>query len=108
MFMSHAILRLRSGIFGLCSCSPHLHTPPPFSPSLTSRTVSVDVKHHVYLLTILMVACMLTKSGAVNVYWPISQFSVLLTAFFISGLFASKGHSTNETKPICTVVYKWF
>ena len=22
---------------------------PPFSPSLISRTVSVDVKHHVYL-----------------------------------------------------------
>ena len=25
--------------------------PPPFSPSLISRTASVDVKHHVYLLT---------------------------------------------------------
>ena len=33
------------------SLSPHLHTPfPPCSPSLISRTVSVDVKHHVYLL----------------------------------------------------------
>ena len=32
--------------------SPHLHTPlPPFSPSLISLTVSVHVKHHVYLLT---------------------------------------------------------
>ena len=33
---------------------PHLHNPlilPPFSPSLISLTVSVDVKHHVYLLT---------------------------------------------------------
>ena len=31
---------------------PHLQTsPPPFSPSLLSRTVSEDVKHHVYLLT---------------------------------------------------------
>ena len=30
---------------------PHLHTPlPPFSPSLISRTVYVDVKHHVYFL----------------------------------------------------------
>ena len=29
--------------------SPHLHTP--FSPSLISLMVSVDVKHHVYLLT---------------------------------------------------------
>ena len=28
----------------------HLHTLPPPSPSLISRTVSVDVKHHVYLL----------------------------------------------------------
>ena len=33
----------------IISFSPHLHTP--FSPSLISRTVSVDVKHHVYLLT---------------------------------------------------------
>ena len=33
---------------------PHLHTPfPPFSPSLISLMVSVDVKHHVYLLTYL-------------------------------------------------------
>ena len=32
--------------------SPHLHTPlPPFCPSLISLMVSVDVKHHVYLLT---------------------------------------------------------
>ena len=32
---------------------PHLHTPfPPFSPSLISLMVSVDVKHHVYLLRI--------------------------------------------------------
>ena len=28
------------------SLSPHLHTP--FSPSLLSRTVPVDIKHHVY------------------------------------------------------------
>ena len=35
----------------IISLSPHLHTPfSPFSPSLISRTVSVDVKHHVYLL----------------------------------------------------------
>ena len=32
----------------IISLSPHLHNP--FSPSLISRTVSVDVKHHVYLL----------------------------------------------------------
>ena len=33
------------------SLYPHLHTPfPPFSPSLISLMVSVDVKHHVYLL----------------------------------------------------------
>ena len=36
----------------IISLSPHLHTPfPPISPSLISRTVSVDVKHHVYLFT---------------------------------------------------------
>ena len=33
----------------IISLSPHLHTP--FSPSLISRTVSVDVKHHAYLLS---------------------------------------------------------
>ena len=33
----------------ILSLSPHLHTPfPPFSPSLISLTVSVDVKHHVH------------------------------------------------------------
>ena len=31
------------------SLFPHLHSP--FSPSLISLMVSVDVKHHVYLLT---------------------------------------------------------
>ena len=32
----------------IISLSPHLHipSPQPFSPSLISRTVSVDVKHH--------------------------------------------------------------
>ena len=35
----------------IVSLSPHLHAPfPPFSPSLISLMVSVDVKHHVYLL----------------------------------------------------------
>ena len=35
----------------IISLSPHLHTPyPPFSPSLISLMVSVDVKHHIYLL----------------------------------------------------------
>ena len=38
----------------IVSLSPHLHAPfPPFSPSLISLMVSVDVKHHVYLLTYL-------------------------------------------------------
>ena len=33
----------------ISSLSLHLHTPfPPFSPSLISRMVSVDVKHQVY------------------------------------------------------------
>ena len=36
----------------IVSLFPHLHTSfPPFSPSLISLMVSVDVKHHVYLLT---------------------------------------------------------
>ena len=35
----------------IISLFPHLHTPfPPFSPSLISLMVSVDVKHQVYLL----------------------------------------------------------
>ena len=33
----------------IISLSPHFHTPSPFSPSLISLMVSVDVKHHVYL-----------------------------------------------------------
>ena len=37
----------------ITSLFPHLHTPfPSFSPSLISLMVSVDVKHHVYLLTL--------------------------------------------------------
>ena len=36
----------------ILSLFPRLHTPfPTFSPSLISLIVSVDVKHHVYLLT---------------------------------------------------------
>ena len=36
----------------IISLFPHLHTPSPrFSPSLISLMVSVDVKHHVYLLS---------------------------------------------------------
>ena len=35
------------------SLFPHLHTP--FPPSLISLMVSVDVKHHVYLLTIIII-----------------------------------------------------
>ena len=42
----------------ITSLSPHLHTPfPPFSPSLISLMVFVDVKHHVYLLTRLRRSC---------------------------------------------------
>ena len=32
----------------IISLFPHLHIPPPFSLSLISLMVSVDVKHHVY------------------------------------------------------------
>ena len=35
----------------IISLFPHLHNPlPPFSPSLINLMVSVDIKHHVYLL----------------------------------------------------------
>ena len=36
----------------ILSLFPRLHTPPPFSPSLISLMVSVDVKHHVYLFSV--------------------------------------------------------
>ena len=32
----------------IISLFPYLHNPPPFSPSLISLMVSVDVKHNVY------------------------------------------------------------
>ena len=57
----------------IISLSPHLHTPfPPFSPSLINRTVSVDVKHHVYLFFTLMnmytvTACAWRAPGIVTV-----------------------------------------
>ena len=38
----------------ITSLFPNLHTSPPtapFSPLLISLMISVDVKHHVYLLT---------------------------------------------------------
>ena len=41
----------------IISLSPHLHTPfppPPFSPSLISLVVSVDVKRHVYFRSIFL------------------------------------------------------
>ena len=42
----------------ILSIFPHLHTPfPPPSPSLISLKVSVDVKHHVYLLTLTTRIC---------------------------------------------------
>ena len=39
---------------------------PPFSPSLISLMVSVDVKHHVYLLTLLLAG---KKRVGVRVGW---------------------------------------
>ena len=47
----------------IVSLSSHLHAPfPLFSPSLISLMVSVDVKHHVYLLT-LKPFCLLFRTG---------------------------------------------
>ena len=43
----------------IISLSSHL---PPFSPSLISLMVSVDVKHHVYLLTSIMIVQELCES----------------------------------------------
>ena len=45
--------------------SPSSHTSiPPFSPSLISLMVSVDVKHHVYLLTYLLTQPHATRARA--------------------------------------------
>ena len=45
------------GIYSLSFPTSIPPTPlPPFSPSLLSLMVSVDVKHHVYLLTVLALA----------------------------------------------------
>ena len=46
------------GIYSLSLSPPPYPLPPlpPFSPSLLSLMVSVDVKHHVYLLTVLALA----------------------------------------------------
>ena len=55
----------------------HLHTPfPPFSPSLISLMVSVDVKHHVYLLTYYLnyLHVLLFYTGF---SWPWSNFKVV-------------------------------
>ena len=50
-------------LFNWLSLSPHLHTPfHPFCPSLISLVVSVDVKHHVYLLPRVRILC---KSSSV-------------------------------------------
>ena len=50
----------------ILSLFPHLHTPsPPFSPSLISLMVSVDVKHHVYLLCCVCVCvCVCVRARA--------------------------------------------
>ena len=51
---------------------------PPFSPSLISRTVSVDVKHHVYLLTYVLGSLSLTVlkvSVDVKQHWTGTPFS---------------------------------
>ena len=58
-FLQRTVRKTKEPIFGSIkdnndrherSLSPNLHTP--FSPSLISLMVSVDVKHHVYLLTL--------------------------------------------------------
>ena len=45
---------------------PPPYPPPPFSPSLISLMACVDVKHHVYLLTSLVLWTMLLIHGAYN------------------------------------------
>ena len=68
----------------------HSHAPTPFSPSLISLMVSVDVKYHVYFLKVLMFtkqavarALMLSinKQAVVNpLNAPVRKFPGLKTA----------------------------
>ena len=46
------VIPVGSVVLGIVSLFPHLRTPfPTFSRSLISLVVSVDIKHHVWLLT---------------------------------------------------------
>ena len=51
--MALIAVHLNAEVILVVTPSPPTSIPlPPFSPSLISRTVSVDVKHHVYLLNL--------------------------------------------------------
>ena len=65
----------------IISLSPHLHTSSsPFSPSLIILMVSVDVKHHVYLLT-----CSIATSHSSGAVWKSrwSSWAVRLTSLLV-------------------------
>ena len=69
----------------IISLFSHLHTPfPHFSPSLISLTISVDVKHHVYLLAAVCGRSHVTLSLAVDetLKWLSSLPSLMQKSFW--------------------------
>ena len=63
---------------------PHLHTPSPFSPALIRLVVSVDVKHHVYLLT---VHCDTATTSYVQSRDTATRFICLSTCYITTRLY---------------------
>ena len=101
----------------IISVSPHLHTPfPPFSPSLISHPVSVDLKHHVYLL----MAVKKRKKKSCQPGWPVFSVCTLSKAldvlqsagkleadmvqqvqdFIAANRFPVNGHSQSSSKNV--------
>ena len=67
----------------IISLSSYLHTPfPPFSPSLISLMVSVDVKHHVYLLTDLVMPWVCSAANHWDSFVLVSIFFFFFFFFF--------------------------
>ena len=85
----------------ILSLFPHLHTPfPPFSPSLISLMVSVDVKHRVYLLTYHHRLLFSSSSFSSS-----SHFSVISLFFFL--LPYSSLSSSPSSRPCANGCKNW-
>ena len=95
----------------IISLSPHLHIPfPPFSPSLISCTVSVDIKHQVYLyylplwtftcLHLVHYTLLLTptcrKSNNTN-----ARLMAFAPSLALDPTFGIHSHKTSDTAQLC-------